>query len=86
MGEVLTRNGDGTPVVLSETDLLKDLEAGTEDAADRGKIPVLTNEELQYLFDVFRSPYKFVSVEPGREVVLSYDAGTLKIRRVWVNV
>ncbi len=86
MGEVLTRNGDGTPVVLSETDLLKDLEAGTEDAADRGKIPVLTKEELQYLFDVFRSPYKFVSVEPGREVVLSYDAGTLKIRRVGVNV
>ena len=31
-------------------------------------------------------PQKFVSVEPGKEVVLTYDAGTLKIRRVGVNV
>ena len=57
MGEVLTRNGDGTPVTLSETDLLKNLETGTEDAADRGKIPVLTKEELQYLVTSFLKPY-----------------------------
>jgi len=86
MGKILTRYGDGSPIALSEGDLLKDLEAGTEDAADRGEISVLTREELQYLLDIFRSPYKFVSVEPGHEVVLSYDAATLKIRRVGVNV
>ena len=42
--------------------------------------------ELEHLFDIFSTPYSFVSVEPGNEVVLSYDAGTLKIRRVEVNV
>ncbi|MCK4986263.1 MAG: hypothetical protein KAS40_12120, partial [Desulfobacterales bacterium] len=58
----------------------------TSDAAERGNIPALSKEELQYLLDVFKSPYNFVSVERGNEVILSYDAGTLKIRRVGVNV
>jgi len=86
MGKILTRYGDGTPLEMSESELREDLENGVADAAERGNIPVLSKEELQYLFDVFKSPYNFVSVEPGNEVVLSYDAGTLKIRRVGVNV
>ena len=86
MGKIRTRYGDGTPLEMSESELREDLENGTEDAAKRGNIPVLSKDELQYLFDIFKSPYTFVSVEPGNEVVLSYDAGTLKIRRVGVNV
>ena len=86
MGKILTRYGDGAPLEMSESELREDLESGTADAARCGNVPVLSEEELQYLFDVFESPYNFVSVEPGNEVVLSYDAGTLKIRRVGVNV
>lgn len=86
MGKILTRYGDGTPLEMSESELREDLENGAADAAERGNIPVLSKEELQYLFDVFKSSNNFVSVEPGNEVVLSYDAGTLKIRRVGVNV
>ena len=86
MGKILTRYGDGAPLEMSESELREDLENGTADAAKRGNVPVLSEEELQYLFDVFKSPYNFVSVEPGNEVVLSYDAGTLKIRRAGVNV
>jgi dimethylamine--corrinoid protein Co-methyltransferase len=86
MGKILTRYGDGTPLEMSESELREDLENGVVDAAERGNIPVLSKEELQYLFDVFKSSNNFVSVEPGNEVVLSYDAGTLKIRRVGVNV
>ena len=86
MKKILTRFGDGTPVELSENELMADLEAGTAEAADKGGVAPLSSDELVYLFDVFNTPYGFVSVERGNEVVLSYDAGTLKIRRVGVNV
>jgi len=86
MGKIRTRFGDGSPVELSEADLMQDLENGTAEAAERANIPALSKEELQYLLDIFKAPYSFVSVEPGNEVILSYDAGTLKIRRVGVNV
>jgi dimethylamine--corrinoid protein Co-methyltransferase len=62
------------------------LEEGTEDAADRGNIPALSKEEVQHLFDIFSSPYRFVSVEPGNEVVLSYDGAPIKMMRTAVNV
>ncbi|MCK5551951.1 MAG: [dimethylamine--corrinoid protein] Co-methyltransferase, partial [Deltaproteobacteria bacterium] len=86
MAKVFSRLGDGSPIELTEVELMRDLEEGTADAADRGKIPPLSEEELKYLFDIFISPARFVSVERGKEVVLSYDAGTLKIRRVGVSV
>lgn len=86
MSKIFTRYGDGTPLELSAQELMEDLAAGTADAADRGNIPELTEDDLKFLFDTIASPYKFVSVEHGNEVLLTYDAGTLKIRRVGVNV
>lgn len=83
---IFTRFGDGTPTELSASELMEDLRAGTEDAADRGDIPPLSEDELKHLFDIFNSPNTFVSVEAGSEVILTYDAGTLKIRRVGINV
>jgi dimethylamine--corrinoid protein Co-methyltransferase len=78
--------GDGFPVEMSESRLMGDLEEGTEDAAKCGEIPILPKEELQYLFDLFSSPYRFVSVEPGNEVVLSYDGAPLKMMRTAIDV
>ncbi len=86
MAKYFTRYGDGTPTEFSEKELMEDLVAGTEDAADRGNIPTLSDDELKHLFDIFAGPDAFMSVERGREVIMSYDAGTLKIRRVGVNV
>jgi len=76
--------GDGSLVELSESELKRDLEEGTRDAAERGRIPPLCEDELSYLFDIYSIPYRFVSVDRGNEVVLTYDAATLKIRRVGV--
>lgn len=42
MGRIMTRMGDGFPVEMSESEIRSDLEAGTEDAADRGKIAALS--------------------------------------------
>jgi dimethylamine---corrinoid protein Co-methyltransferase len=86
MGDILTRFGDGSPVALSETELRRDLEEGTNDAADRGRVDPLSEDELRHLFDIFASPYRFVSVEPGKEIVLSYDGTPLKMWRTQVSV
>jgi len=86
MAKILTRYGDGSPVELSESEVMRDLEEGTEDAADCGQVPVLAKEELQYLFEILGSTYRFVSVEQGKEIVLSYDAMPIKLKRTQVNV
>ncbi len=51
MGKIMTRMGDGFPVEMTEKKLMGDLVEGTEDAAEYGRIPALSKEELQYLFD-----------------------------------
>jgi len=86
MKKFFSRMGDGSPCEMTESEIMSDLVEGSEDAADRGKIPPLTDDEYKYLVEIFCSPYKFVSVEPGNEVILTYDASTLKIRRVGVHV
>ena len=86
MGTIATRYGDGTTVELSASELRRDLTEGTADAAECGEISALSKEELDHLFDIFSSPYRFVSVESGREVVLSYDGTPIKMRRAQVNV
>ena len=85
MQKIYSRMGDGSVVELSEREIKQDLEEGTRDAAERAKISPLSGDELAHLFDIYSAPYRFVSVEHGNEVVLSYDAATLKIRRVGVS-
>ena len=79
MKEYFTRMGDGSAVWLSESDIRLDLEEGMLDAADRGKIPQLTEDEMRQLFEIITSPQKTVSVERGNEAVNTFDAGTLKL-------
>ena len=86
MGKIMTRLGSGFPVEMSERGLMEDLTGGSEDAADRGKIPPLSEEELKYLFDLFTATDRFLSVASGKEIVLSYDASPLKIIRAAVDV
>jgi len=78
--------GDGFFIKLSESELRHDLEEGTMDAAERGKIPPLSEDELKYLFKLYSCPDKSVGVEKGKEVILSYDSGTTKFKRANVSV
>lgn len=78
MKGILTRMGDGSIVWLTKEELRHELEEGTLDAADRGKIPPLDQGELECLYEICASPRKIVSVKQGDEVVHSFDAGTLK--------
>jgi dimethylamine--corrinoid protein Co-methyltransferase len=53
MDKIVTRYGDGTLVEMTETQLMKDLIAGTQDAADRGRIDAVTQDELDHMADIF---------------------------------
>lgn len=79
MDKYFTRMGDGSGIYLTAEDIRYDLEEGTKDAADRGKIPELTQKELDYLFDIVTMPGNVVGVERGKEVVTTSDSGGCKI-------
>ena len=74
------RFGDGYIQEMTEPELMKDLEEGSKDAAERsGAIP-LTGDEMKHLFDIYASPRRFVGVKPGDEIVLSHDGGNPKLQ------
>jgi len=86
MGKIQTRMGDGYRVEMSEAEVRQDLELGTLDAADRAKIAPLGEDELQYLFEIHARPERIVGVETGKEVCLTYDSMTTKIKRAHASV
>lgn len=77
--KIFTRMGDGSGIYMTPEDIRYDLEEGTRDASDRGKIPELTREEIDYLFEIIASPVNVTSVIRGKEVVTSSDSGAFKI-------
>lgn len=79
MANYLTRRGDGALIEMTADELRRDFEAGCADAVKRGKIEPLTAEDLERLMDIFTDRNRFVSVEPGNEVPLTHDIGTLRL-------
>ena len=71
---------------MTPGELTRDLEEGTADASERANVEPLAGEELRYLEDIFSSPSRFVAVDEGREVVLTYDGAPLKMIRTGVSV
>ena len=65
-----TRMGDGYGVFMTE-----DIWSGVEDAASRGKIAPLTQEEMDHLFDIITMDGVIVGVRQGEQVVTSTDQG-----------
>ncbi len=70
-----TRMGDGFSIFMSEEEIKADILAGVADAADRGKIPPLTEEEMDHLFHIITMDGIIVGVKHGEEVVSSTDQG-----------
>ena len=79
--KILTRMGDGSLAELSEDELKQDLEEGTKDAGERGRIDPLSQDELDYIFEIYSSPSPPGHVEPGNEVVFTYDTTCNEIQR-----
>jgi dimethylamine---corrinoid protein Co-methyltransferase len=83
---VVTRLGDGSFVSLSVEEIRQDIEDGVQDAVSRGKIAPLSTEDMEKLVEICCMPQKFVSVEKGNELVLTYDSGTLKVTRLGIPI
>ena len=79
MEKYFSRYGDGYATQLTKAEIRMDIENGTKDAADRGKIPELSSEEMERLLEICTTKEKNVCVERGKEVVVTFDAGTLKV-------
>jgi dimethylamine--corrinoid protein Co-methyltransferase len=79
MTEYALRMGDGKRIFLTREQIRADLEAGTADAADLGSIPALTGNELDKLAEILMMPARMVGVEPGKEVPVTHDIGTIRL-------
>ncbi len=77
MAEFYTRMGDGKRVTMTKEQILEDIHAGCADAADMGGIPELTADDIDMLLEIIANKNRVVGVEPGNEVVLTYDIGQL---------
>jgi dimethylamine--corrinoid protein Co-methyltransferase len=86
MGKILTRMGDGSRIEMSEAEIQEDLEAGSQDAAERAEVPPLTDDELKYLLDLYKRKDRVVGVEEGKECCLTYDNMTSKIKRAHIPI
>lgn len=71
--KILTRMGDGERVWMTSSEIREDIADGTADAARRGKIPELTAEEQDKMYEIIADPSRIVSVKPGEEVIVSDD-------------
>ncbi len=76
--KIPTRMGDGSFARLTRSEIRADLEAGSEAAAARAKVPLLSGDELDHLLDIYASPARFTGVDVGEEVVLSCDGTGMK--------
>ncbi len=78
MQDILTRMGDGQKVNMSPSHVKEDLLTGTQDASRRGKIPPLSQSELDQLFEIIADRNRAVAVEPGEEIVLTDDMSCVR--------
>lgn len=70
---IRTRMGDGALVALTAGQLREDIAEGTREAAAKARVAPLGEDEQAALFDILAAPQRAVSVEPGREVVVTDD-------------
>lgn len=83
---ILTRMGDGSFIEMTEAEIRKDIEAGVAEAAKKAKCPPLTDDEIERLMEIICDKRKFVSVERGNELVLTYDSQPLKFKRLGLPI
>ena len=70
---IRTRMGDGELVFMSSADVREDILAGTEDAARKGKVKPLSEDDQESLFNIIADPSRVVSVASGNEVIVTDD-------------
>jgi dimethylamine--corrinoid protein Co-methyltransferase len=70
--------GDGERISMPADEVKEELLVGMQDAADKGAIPELTQDDLDQMFEILAESGRVVSVPPGDEVVVT-DDGCAKV-------
>src|SRR5690554_3892970 len=65
--------GDGYLEQMTREEIKAELEAGMADASEKAKIAPLSESEILHLLEIMTTEARFVSVERGREIVLTTD-------------
>lgn len=56
---------------MTKEHIRTEMEAGSNDAVEKARIPGLTSDELEHILEIITDPSKIVSVERGKEIVLT---------------
>ncbi len=83
---IRTRMGDGTFVQMSRAEIREEIESGVAQAVKNCKCPPLTGDDIEKLMEIICEARKFVSVERGNELVLTYDSQPLKFTRLGLPI
>jgi hypothetical protein len=70
---ILTRMGDGEKVTMSPSEIKAEINRGTDNASELARIPVLTDDDIEHLFDIIAEPGRVVSVPHGHELIVTDD-------------
>ncbi len=70
---ILTRMGDGERVKMSPEKIKEEVRSGSEYAARAARIPILTDDEFEQLYDIIAEPGRVVSVPHGHELIVTDD-------------
>jgi len=71
--KILTRMGDNSNVEFTKDELRQEFIDGSEFAAKKAKVPPLTENEIDFLVDMFCAPTRIWGVQRGNEVVMTKD-------------
>ena len=70
---ILTRMGDGERLKMPPSEIKAELQKGSQTAASMARIPELTEEDLEQLYDILAEPGRIVSVPHGQELIVTDD-------------
>jgi dimethylamine--corrinoid protein Co-methyltransferase len=66
----------GSTVRLTRDEIRREIDEGSEAAAAKAKIPLLADNEIDYIVDIFCCPSRVWGVERGHEAGMTEDGGT----------
>jgi len=79
MKTYFTRMGDASVTFMAEDEIRNDISDAVALAAKKGKIPPLTQEDMDHLFEIITMPGNIVGVNPGDEIVSTSDSQSDKL-------
>jgi len=81
-----TRMGSGKSIEMSREEIQSDIEKGVEAAVENGGVDPLAPDEIERLVELHCIPAKFIGIERGKELVTTFDGGSIKLKRLDISL